>query len=123
MHLCRRLLLLALGFAAVEARLSCSAVRRACMITMCEPPLPTSPEGWMTVLSEQQFAILRKGHTEPPGFSENFEGQLEWYAPPLALEEARPTRHGIFLAITLNHANASLSRPNLTFTTFSSTGN
>jgi hypothetical protein len=57
-----------------------SAGRRATII-LSEPPMPTTPEGWMNVLSEQQFSILRKGHTEPPGYSENFQGGLEWCAP------------------------------------------
>mmetsp|Transcript_32874 Transcript_32874/g.106300 ORF Transcript_32874/g.106300 Transcript_32874/m.106300 type:complete len:193 (-) Transcript_32874:218-796(-) len=53
-------------------------VGRRATVIMSEPPMPTTPEGWMTVLSEQQFSILRKGHTEPPGYSENFQVGLEW---------------------------------------------
>mmetsp|Transcript_6421 Transcript_6421/g.16129 ORF Transcript_6421/g.16129 Transcript_6421/m.16129 type:complete len:198 (+) Transcript_6421:20-613(+) len=41
-------------------------------------PLPDSEEGWMTVLSPNQFAVLRKAATEPPGFSELTEGELEF---------------------------------------------
>jgi peptide methionine sulfoxide reductase MsrB len=36
--------------------------------------LPTSEEGWRTILDPNQFAILRKKSTEPPGFSENNPG-------------------------------------------------
>ena len=39
--------------------------------------LPESEEGWMTVLSPNQFAVLRNAATEPPGFSELTEGELE----------------------------------------------
>ena len=39
--------------------------------------LPDSEEGWMTVLSPNQFAVLRQAATEPPGFSEMNEGELE----------------------------------------------
>lgn len=39
--------------------------------------MPTSEEGWMTVLSPNQFAVLRQKATEPPGYSENTPGELE----------------------------------------------
>lgn len=46
------------------------------------PPLsqqmPSDQEGWMTSLSPNQFAVLRQGATEPPGFSELTEGELEF---------------------------------------------
>jgi peptide-methionine (R)-S-oxide reductase len=40
--------------------------------------LPTSDEGWRTVLSPDQFRILRQKGTEPPGFSESRPGELEY---------------------------------------------
>lgn len=43
-----------------------------------EDELPTSEEGWRTVLSPNQFAVLREAATEPPGYSEGMEGELEF---------------------------------------------
>ena len=40
--------------------------------------LPDSEAGWMTVLSPNQFAILRSAATEPPGYSAETEGELEF---------------------------------------------
>ena len=40
--------------------------------------LPTSEEGWRTVLSPDQFRVLRQKGTEPPGFSESRPGELEY---------------------------------------------
>uniref|UniRef100_A0A7S2D9N6 MsrB domain-containing protein n=1 Tax=Haptolina brevifila TaxID=156173 RepID=A0A7S2D9N6_9EUKA len=40
--------------------------------------LPDSEEGWMTVLSQSQFAVLRQAATEPPGYSERVKGELEF---------------------------------------------
>ena len=40
--------------------------------------LPDSEAGWMTVLSPDQFAVLRQAATEPPGYSVAKEGGLEW---------------------------------------------
>ena len=40
--------------------------------------LPDSDEGWMTVLSPNQFAVLRQSATEPPGYSEGVKGELEF---------------------------------------------
>ena len=40
--------------------------------------LPDSEAGWMTVLSPNQFAVLRSAATEPPGYSAETEGELEF---------------------------------------------
>jgi len=40
--------------------------------------LPKDEQGWMTVLSPSQFAVLREKGTEPPGYSETKEGELEY---------------------------------------------
>ena len=40
--------------------------------------LPTDDNGWRTILSPDQFAVLRKQSTEPPGYSENTPGELEY---------------------------------------------
>ena len=37
---------------------------------------PTTEEGWRTVLTANQFAVLREKATEPGGFSENREGEV-----------------------------------------------
>ena len=39
--------------------------------------MPTDDAGWMTELSPNQFAVLRQKATEPPGYSEGTEGELE----------------------------------------------
>ena len=44
----------------------------------CRASLPDSEEGWRTVLSPSQFSVLRKAATEPSGYSENKEGELEY---------------------------------------------
>ena len=40
--------------------------------------LPQSESGWRTVLTPQQFRVLREKSTEPSGFSEKTPGQLEY---------------------------------------------
>lgn len=40
--------------------------------------LPTTEQGWRTVLSPQQFRILRQKATEPAGYSESTKGELEY---------------------------------------------
>ena len=44
----------------------------------CKASLPDSEEGWRTMLSPSQFAVLRKAATEPPGHSEGVQGELEY---------------------------------------------
>ncbi len=44
----------------------------------CQASLPDSEEGWRTVLTPAQFSVLRNAATEPPGYSENTEGELEY---------------------------------------------
>lgn len=39
--------------------------------------MPADDEGWRTELSPNQFAVLRNKATEPAGFSETTEGELE----------------------------------------------
>ncbi|KAJ1434349.1 hypothetical protein B484DRAFT_394042, partial [Ochromonadaceae sp. CCMP2298] len=39
--------------------------------------VPTTVEGWRTILDPNQFAVLREKSTEPSGFSERTAGQLE----------------------------------------------
>lgn len=43
---------------------------------------------WRTKLSPNQFAVLREGATEPPGFSELTEGELEWSLQKAATKES-----------------------------------
>ena len=74
-----RLLVLALSLAAVHGFTVATAralVRPSRPIVLQE--MPNSEEGWMTVLSPNQFAILRNAATEPPGYSELKEGELEY---------------------------------------------
>lgn len=40
--------------------------------------IPNTEAGWRTVLSPEQFRILRQKSTEPPGYSEKTPGQLEY---------------------------------------------
>ena len=40
--------------------------------------IPTDDAGWKVKLSPNQFAVLRTAATEPPGFSENTPGELEY---------------------------------------------
>jgi hypothetical protein len=40
--------------------------------------IPTTTEGWKTILSPSQFEVLRRKATEPPGYSEGKEGELEY---------------------------------------------
>jgi peptide-methionine (R)-S-oxide reductase len=40
--------------------------------------LPKDEQGWKAILSPNQFAVLRKAATEPPGFSERSPGELEF---------------------------------------------
>jgi len=40
--------------------------------------VPQSVEGWKTILSPQQFQVLRQAATEPPGYSENTPGEVEY---------------------------------------------
>ena len=44
----------------------------------CQASLPDSEEGWRAVLTPAQFSVLRNAATEPPGYSENTEGELEY---------------------------------------------
>ena len=44
----------------------------------CQASLPDSEEGWRTSLTPAQFSVLRNAATEPPGYSENTEGELEY---------------------------------------------
>jgi peptide-methionine (R)-S-oxide reductase len=40
--------------------------------------VPQTEGGWRTILSPQQFRVLRQKSTEPPGFSEKTPGELEY---------------------------------------------
>ena len=51
-------------------------LRRRCGVRALAS-LPTDDAGWMTELSPNQFAVLRQKATEPPGYSEGTEGELE----------------------------------------------
>jgi peptide-methionine (R)-S-oxide reductase len=42
------------------------------------PEIPTTVEGWKTILSPNQFAVLRNQATEPAGYSEKTPGELEY---------------------------------------------
>ena len=44
----------------------------------CQASLPDSEEGWRTLLTPSQFSVLRNAATEPSGYSENKEGELEY---------------------------------------------
>jgi len=65
--------------------------------------LPDSPEGWRTVLSPNQFAVLRDAATEPPGFSEQTKGELEH-----ALKKQYQTKYPQSGAYTCVGCNAPL---------------
>ena len=45
--------------------------------TVARASLPADEKGWMTVLSPNQFAVLRNKATEPPNYSESTAGELE----------------------------------------------
>jgi len=53
------------------------AVRRLAAATGGDG-LPNDDAGWMTRLSPLQFAVLRNKATEPGGYSESTEGELEF---------------------------------------------
>jgi len=40
--------------------------------------IPSTIEGWKTILNPNQFAVLRQQATEPPGYSERTPGELEF---------------------------------------------
>ena len=52
-------------------------IRRRCGAFRTLASMPTDDAGWMTELSPNQFAVLRQKATEPPGYSEGTEGELE----------------------------------------------
>ena len=52
-------------------------IRRRCGGFRTLASMPTDDAGWMTELSPNQFAVLRQKATEPPGYSEGTEGELE----------------------------------------------
>ena len=72
-------MLLALGSARAfsPARLPVLGLARQRLLVRCQASLPDSEEGWRTVLSPNQFAVLRNAATEPLGYSEKVEGELE----------------------------------------------
>lgn len=57
---------------------SLSFITRSQVAMANNKDMPTTEEGWRTVLDPSQFNVLRKKATEPPGFSENTAGQLEY---------------------------------------------
>mmetsp|Transcript_58802 Transcript_58802/g.118100 ORF Transcript_58802/g.118100 Transcript_58802/m.118100 type:complete len:181 (-) Transcript_58802:112-654(-) len=52
-------------------------IRKPSALFSSNSGLPTDEKGWMTQLSPNQFAVLRKKATEPSGYSEQTEGELE----------------------------------------------
>ena len=59
--------------------LSSSRLRLPCNLRVrCQASIPDSEEGWRAVLSPSQFSVLRNAATEPSGYSENKEGELEY---------------------------------------------
>jgi hypothetical protein len=59
--------------------LSSSRLRPPCNLRVrCQASIPDSEEGWRAVLSPSQFSVLRNAATEPSGYSENKEGELEY---------------------------------------------
>ena len=67
-----------LPFALRSPPLSLWRASSGCASTITMSSMPTSEEGWHTVLSRDQFKVLREKHTEPPGSSEHDEGGLEF---------------------------------------------
>lgn len=65
---------------AVRLRAPGASHARSALVRMSgnKAGLPTSEEGWRTVLSPDQFRVLRQKGTEPPGFSESRPGELEY---------------------------------------------
>lgn len=55
-------------------------VRNICNrnLIMSARAIPTDEQGWRTVLSPDQFAVLRQKATEPSGYSERKPGELEY---------------------------------------------
>eukprot|EP01031_Cornospumella_fuschlensis_P033693 gene33693-40758_t len=67
---------------------------------MSASSLPTNEQGWRTILSPEQFRVLRQKATEPPGFSERTPGQLE-YELKKKVGTKYPTE-GVFACVACN---------------------
>jgi hypothetical protein len=80
MRLSSSIILCALYIASSKALspLPLSSYARRALSAAAKKDIPSSVEGWKAALTPNQFEVLRRKATEPPGFSESKPGELEY---------------------------------------------